>query len=97
MGRTKRCLRILGVLLIIAAFGWSAWAVVGFYSPPVPKPHAGNDADGPQARMVAQWGEATLQEKAACFELALNLAAAGGMLLVGGTLVAVSFRPPRGI
>jgi hypothetical protein len=91
-----RCFRIVGAVLMIVALGWSAWAVARFYAPPVPKPHLGKDADEPQARMVAQWGEATLQEKAAYFDLAMNLAAAAGMLLVGGTLVAVSYRRPRG-
>ena len=96
MNRTKRYLRIFGTLLMIAALGWTGWAVVRSYAPPVPKPHLGRDADSPQAWMIGPWGEATAQEHIARIELVQNLAAAGGMLLVGGTLVAISFRQPRG-
>ena len=95
MSRTRKYLRVLGTVLVIAALGWSGWAVGRSCAPPVPKAKVGRDADGPQARFVGPVGEASGQEEIARFELVQNLALAGIVLLAGGTLVAVSFRRPR--
>jgi hypothetical protein len=87
---------MLGGLLMVAALVWVGVAAVARYAPhAVPKPPDAKDADGPQGWLMGGLGPATLQEEIAHASFMVNLPLSCGLFLVGGTLVALSFRRPR--